>query len=37
MFYLAKEGLVNEDWDILGNNLKDENLSDEIKTNSTAI
>lgn len=23
LFYAAKEGLVNEDWDILGNNLKD--------------
>lgn len=22
LFYIAKEGLVNEDWDILGNNLK---------------
>lgn len=37
MFYLAKEGLVNEDWDILGNNLKKENLSDEIKINGRAV
>lgn len=37
MFYLAKEGLVNEDWDILGNNLENENLSNETKGNDTAI
>jgi len=23
LFYISKEGLVNEDWDILGNNLKE--------------
>jgi hypothetical protein len=26
LFYASKEGLVNEDWDILGNNLKNEKL-----------
>lgn len=25
LFYMSKEGLVNEDWDILGNNLSDTN------------
>lgn len=27
VFYASKEGLVNEDWDILGNNLKNDGLS----------
>lgn len=26
LFYVAKTGLVNEDWDILGNNLKEDGL-----------
>lgn len=25
LFYISKEGLVNEDWDILGNNLRGDN------------
>jgi len=29
IFYVSKTGLVNEDWDILGNNLRNEKLSDE--------
>jgi hypothetical protein len=26
LFYISKEGLVNEDWDILGNNLRGDNI-----------
>ncbi|MEN9323290.1 MAG: hypothetical protein RL699_1070 [Bacteroidota bacterium] len=28
LFYVAKEGLVNEDWDIFGNNLKKDGLNE---------
>jgi hypothetical protein len=28
LFYISKEGLVNEDWDILGNNLDGKTLKD---------
>ena len=28
LFYVAKEGLVNEDWDIMGNNLKKDGLNE---------
>jgi len=31
LFYIAKDGLVNEDWDILGNNLKDEATNEKWK------
>lgn len=27
LFYVAKEGLVNEDWDIMGNNLEQDGFS----------
>jgi len=37
LFYLSKEGLVGEDWDILGNNLSDKNINDEDDTNNKAI
>lgn len=33
LFYASKEGLVNEDWDILGNNLRNEKLNNENKSN----
>ena len=29
LFYVSKEGLVNEDWDILGNNLGKEKFNNE--------
>lgn len=32
LFYASKEGLVNEDWDIIGNNLKQEGLNYENKS-----
>lgn len=34
VFYMSKEGLVNEDWDILGNNLSNKNMKDESNTNN---
>jgi len=33
LFYVAKDGLVNEDWDLLGNNLKVEGINHENKSN----
>ena len=33
LFYVSKEGLINEDWDVLGNNLKANNFGDEGKSN----
>jgi hypothetical protein len=29
IFYMSKEGIINEDWDILGNNLKQDGLQFE--------
>jgi hypothetical protein len=28
LFYISKEGLVGEDWDIMGNNLKKDGLNE---------
>lgn len=33
LFYVAKDGLVNEDWDLLGNNLKTEGVNYANKSN----
>lgn len=30
LFYVAKEGLVNEDWDVLTHNKKDNHIEDEV-------
>jgi hypothetical protein len=29
VFYMTKEGTINEDWDILGNNIKEDGLQFE--------
>jgi hypothetical protein len=34
LFYMSKEGLVNEDWDILGNNLKGATISNGTMVNA---
>jgi hypothetical protein len=31
VFYMSKEGTINEDWDIVGNNLKKDGLQFENK------
>jgi len=30
LFYMTKKGLVNEDWDFLGNNLPERNIENEV-------